>query len=90
METQEPPKIEFPCADYPIKILGESGSVLHALVIEVMETYVDDFDTDCIKVKDSRNGRYQSISVSITATGEPQLRAINDALRSNPVTKMVM
>lgn len=90
MATPEPPKIEFPCPDYPIKVLGDAGTELHALVIEVMEQHAPGFDASCIRIKDSRNGRYQSISISITATGEPQLRAINDALRLNPITKMVM
>lgn len=90
MTTQEPPKIEFPCPDYPIKILGEAGAELHALVLEVMELHAPDFDATCIRIKDSSKGRYQSITVTIIATGEPQLRAIHEALRENPITKMVM
>jgi uncharacterized protein len=90
MADPKPPKIEFPCHDYPIKVLGDAGEELQQLVIEVMERHAPDFDQTCLKVRDSRNGRYQSFTVCITATGEDQLRAINDDLRASPLTKMVI
>lgn len=90
MAEPKAPKIEFPCPDYPIKVLGDSGEALKNLVIEVMQRHAPDFDQNTLRVRDSRNGRYQSYTVCITATGEDQLRAINDDLRANPLTKMVM
>lgn len=85
-----PPKIEFPCKDYPIKILGDSGQELHEWVIEVMERHAPGFDQTQISVKDSRNGRYQSLTVKITATGEAQLKTIHEELSASSCTKMVM
>lgn len=90
MSEQQPPKIEFPCPDYPIKVLGDAGNDLHTLVIEVMERHAPGFDQTRITVAESSQGRYQSLTVWITATGESQLRAINDDLRANKITKMVM
>ena len=90
MSDQKPPKIEFPCADYPIKILGDAGDTLHALVLEVIERHAPGFDQTRITVAESSKGRYQSITVWITATGEEQLRAIHTDLRVSPATKMVM
>lgn len=90
MSDQKPPKIEFPCADYPIKVLGDAGNLLHTLVIEVMERHAPDFDQTRITVAESSKGRYQSITVWITATGEDQLRAIHTDLRVSPATKMVL
>lgn len=87
---QQPPKIEFPCHDYPIKVLGEAGNELHALVIDVMERHAPGFDQTRITVAESSKGRFQSVTVWITATGEPQLRAINDDLRAHKITKMVI
>lgn len=90
MSEQEPPKIEFPCPDYPVKVLGDAGQELHSLVIEVMERHAPGFDQTRITIAESSKGRYQSLTVWITATGENQLRAINDELRANKITKMVM
>jgi putative lipoic acid-binding regulatory protein len=90
MSEQQPPKIEFPCADYPIKVLGDAGNELQTLVIEVVERHAPGFDRTRITVSQSSKGRFQSITVWITATGESQLRSINDELRFNKITKMVM
>lgn len=87
---QQPPIIEFPCHDYPIKVLGDAGQELHSLVLEVMERHAPGFDKTRITISESSKGRYQSLTVWITATGESQLRAINDELRANKITKMVM
>lgn len=90
MSDPQAPKIEFPCKDYPIKVLGDAGGELQQLVIEVMERHAPGFDETRMTIRDSRNGRYQSFTVWITATGEPQLRAIHEDLRSSRLTKMVM
>lgn len=90
MSEQQPPKIEFPCPDYLIKVLGDADSEMHSYVLEVIERHAPGFDQTRIKVTESSKGRYQSLTVWITATGEPQLRAINDDLRINKKIKMVM
>ncbi len=89
MTDQEAPKIEFPC-DYPIKVLGEAGSELHALVIEVMECHAPGFDQTKVTVRDSRKGNFQAITVTITATGERQLGNIFTDLKVSPLVKMVL
>lgn len=88
--NEQPPKIEFPCQDYPIKVVGDAGDALHQLVIEVMQRHAPGFDQTRISVRDSRHGRFQSLTVRITATGEPQLRAIHRDLQAHPATKMVI
>ncbi|WP_020208097.1 YbeD family protein [Gilvimarinus chinensis] len=90
MTQKTPPKIEFPCPDYPIKVLGEAGDVLQSLVIEVMTKHAPGFDPERITIKDSGKGRWQSVTVFITATGIEQLEAIHNDLRANPVTKIVL
>jgi putative lipoic acid-binding regulatory protein len=86
----EAPKIEFPCENYPIKVLGDAGPELHSLVIDVMERHAPGFDQARITVNQSSRGRFQSVTVWITATGEPQLRAIHEELRIHRSIKMVM
>lgn len=89
-DQQQPPKIEFPCADYPIKVMGDSGSQFHQFAVEVMTRHAPGLDQSRITVRDSRNGRYQSITFFITATGIDQLESLHTELRANTMTKMVL
>ncbi len=90
MSQQQPPKIEFPCENYPIKVLGEAGPELHTYVVEIMERHAPGFDQTRITVRESSKGRYHSVTVWITATGVEQLTAIHEDLRVNTNIKMVM
>lgn len=89
-DQPQPPKIEFPCPDYPIKVMGDAGEPLRALVVEVFERHAPDFDAAAIRVKDSSKGTYQSLTVCIEATGKPQLQAIFDDLKASKLVKMVL
>ena len=88
-ESQDPPKIEYPC-DYPIKVLGDSGIDLYTLVMTVMESYSPGFNKSKTTVKDSKNGTYQAITVTITATGTEQIQSLFDDLKVNPLVKIVL
>jgi uncharacterized protein len=88
--TQEPPKIQFPCENYPIKVLGDSGTELHSYVIDIMERHSPGFDQTRITINESSKGKFQSVTVWITATGVDQLTAIHNDLRINRLIKMVM
>jgi putative lipoic acid-binding regulatory protein len=85
----EAPKIEFPC-DYPIKVMGKAGNELHTFVLEVMESHSPGFDQTRITIRDSRNGNFQAITVTIIATGEPQLQAIFADLKVSPLVQIVL
>ncbi len=90
MAEKEAPKIEFPCEDYPIKVLGDASDEMVSLVNEVMTREAPGYDASRNQVKGSRNGRFQSITVWVTATGEPQLKRIHESLSASPMIKMVM
>lgn len=89
-QNQPPPKIEFPCPDYPIKVMGDSGPELRQLVIDVFTRHAADFNERSITVRDSSKGTFQSLTVTIEATGEAQLQAIFDDLKTNKMVKMVL
>jgi putative lipoic acid-binding regulatory protein len=84
------PKIEFPCANYPIKVIGEAGEGFADLVVEVILRHAPDLDSDTLIVRDSRTGRFLSVQVSITATGVEQLQAIHNDLRATGRVHMVL
>ena len=90
MTNQEPPKIEFPCEDYPIKVLGDANDSFRSDVLSVMDKHAPGYDPAKVTVKDSRNGRFNSITVFICATGVPQLEDIFEDLKKLPQTKMVL
>ena len=89
MAEPEAPKIEFPC-DYPIKVMGEAQPELHEHVLLVMSTHAPGFDHSKITTRDSSKGRWQSITLTITATGKPQLSAIFEHLKTSSRVKMVL
>ena len=75
MKNQQPPVIEFPCEDYPIKIMGDAHREMYQFVIETIEIHAPGFDRNKISIKTSSKGRFQSVTVYITATGVDQLES---------------
>lgn len=84
------PKIEFPCARYPIKIIGEAGDGFTDTVVEVIQRHAADFDSTTLTIRDSKNGRFLAVQVLITATGVDQLQAIHTDLRATGRVHMVL
>ena len=83
------PKIEFPC-QYPIKVIGDAGEDFSATVVEVIRRHAPDFDETTLVARDSRNGRFLSVQVLITATSVEQLQAIHVDLRATGRVHMVL
>jgi uncharacterized protein len=83
------PKIEFPCA-YPIKVLGNKCEDFWNHVILVMERHAHGFDYQSVTSRDSRKGNYQALTLTITATGEDQLKAIFADLKTSALVKLVL
>ena len=90
MTAQDPPKIEFPCEDYPIKVMGDANTEMHDFVLATTEIFAPGFDRTKVSVKKSGKGRFQSLTLYITATGVDQLQAYHSALVANPAIKMVL
>lgn len=89
MSLPSPPKIEFPCA-YPIKVMGSACVEFREHVLNVMVRHDESLDIDEVKIRDSRNGRYQSLTVVISARGEEHLEAIFRDLKESPHVRMVL
>jgi len=88
-EAPEAPKIEFPCA-YPIKVLGYACEEFREHVLTVMARHASGFDSSAVVVRDSGKGRFQSVTVTITATGVPQLEAIFADLKLSKHVQLVL
>lgn len=71
--------LQFPC-DFPIKAMGRSAADFQALVIALISRHAPDLDPAAVRVQASRNGRYQSITLTIRAHSRAQLDAIYQEL----------
>ena len=82
-------KIEFPCVDYPIKVIGDTGVGFTDAVIEILSKHAT-IDLCTLAERQSSNGKYTTVQLHIVATGEDQLRDINSALRATGIVHMVL
>ncbi len=83
------PVIEFPCENYPIKVLGDAHVEFQSQVLEVLAKHAE-ICAAPLPAKPSRNGRFVSLTVKIVATGEPQLRTLHEELKALSIVKMVL
>lgn len=86
----EPPKIEYPCPNYPVKVLGEAGDDYESFVVDIMRVHAPDVDVERIKINHSSNGRFTSITFFITATSEQQLKDLHEDFIRHDRIKMVL
>ena len=87
MTTQQPPKIEFPCP-YPLKVVGNAAPDFAEFVVEVVSRHGE--VEERIEVIPSSNGRFQSVRITIIATGETQLKALHAELKVSGRVHMVI
>ena len=79
-EDEESP-LKFPC-EFPIKAMGRATPELEIAVLEIMNRHVPDLGEGSVKTRESRNGNYLSITVTIQARSRDQLDAIYMELTS--------
>lgn len=72
--TVESP-LTFPC-EFPIKAMGKGDDDLQSLVIDIIRIHAPEVDVTQARTTASRNGRFQSVTVTIHATSRTQLDAI--------------
>jgi putative lipoic acid-binding regulatory protein len=85
----EPPRIEFPC-DYPIKVIGEVSDDGIGEIVAIVRQHAPEVTPDQVSIRDSRNGNFRSVRVTIVATGEEQLRVLHEALIALPNVRLVL
>ena len=83
------PKIEVP-RQYPIKVIGTAADDFAEVICEVVEKHAPGVDTTTIDIKDSKNGRFLSLRLVITATGQDQLEALHRDLKATGRVHMVL
>lgn len=81
--------IEFPC-EFPIKMMGRDSSEFRAMVRSIVEEYVGAVENSRVQSAVSRNGRFVSVTVTITATSQRQLDDIYRAATTNDDVLMAL
>ncbi len=89
MSDQQSPRIEFPC-DYPIKIVGENRADFITKVVEVTRRHAPEVTLAQVRVRNSREGNYASVTITIRATGEAQLKRLHADLQTYAAVRLVL
>jgi uncharacterized protein len=94
-DAPDAPKIEFPCKNYVVKVIGENSDAFKAFALAKMfelcplDKNEHQFAKK-MKANVSGKGTFMSISFYITAEGIDHLQTVNDELKKDKRTKVVM
>ena len=81
--------IEYP-SRFPIKVMGvKADGFVHAITTIARE-FDPSFDASTVELRDSREGKYLGITITITATSRQQLDDLYRALTAHPLVKVVL
>jgi putative lipoic acid-binding regulatory protein len=81
--------LQFPCS-FPLKAFGEDTPEFAASVREIVARHVPGLGDAAFSRRQSREGRYVSITVTFTAESREQLDAIYRELSENPRVLMAL
>lgn len=89
MDEEKPVKLEYPCP-YPITVMGLQEDGFVDCVVEVVQRHDPQFAADAVTSRESRNGKYLSVKVTINATGPEHIEALFNDLKATGRVVMVL
>jgi len=75
--------LEFPC-HFPIKAMGRNVPDLDGIIVEIVRRHVDDLHEGAVTTKESKGGKFISVTVNIEAQSKAQLDAIYTDINACP------
>jgi putative lipoic acid-binding regulatory protein len=81
--------LEFPC-DFPIKLMGKHTDEFSLLVRALVEKHTGALDDGAIASSLSKNDRFVSITITITAQSKQQLDSIYQDATDHPDVLMAL
>jgi putative lipoic acid-binding regulatory protein len=81
--------LEFPC-DFPIKLMGKNTDEFAALAKSLVEQHAGTVDDNAIKSSVSKNNRFVSLTITITAHNKQQLDSIYQDATDHPEVLMAL
>ena len=89
MTNEQETLLEFPC-DFPIKVMGPNTEEFEALIVGLARRHAPDLKDEAVKTRASRNGTYQSVTLTVRATSREQLDAIYYDITACEQVKMAL
>ena len=88
-EARRDSLIEYPSA-FPIKVMGaRQDGFVHA-VTEIARQFDPGFDAATVELRESGQGNYLGVTITVTATSREQLDELYRPLTSHPMVKVVL
>jgi hypothetical protein len=81
--------LTFPC-DFPLKIMGRAEPDFDSLVVEIVLRHVGNVREGAISVRESRGGKYLSVTVTVQAESQDQLDGLYRELSAHERILMVL
>ncbi len=81
--------MEFPC-DFPIKMMGKDSPEFIATARSLVEKHAGPIDDAAVKTAQSGNGKYVSVTVTISASSRQQLDDIYQDLTAHDDVLMAL
>jgi uncharacterized protein len=81
--------LEFPC-DFPLKVMGRREAGFRELVVALVERHVGRVDEERVRLRESRDGNFVSLTVLVRTESQAQLDAIYTALSEHDQVLMVL
>lgn len=81
--------LTFPC-EFPIKAMGLKHPRFVQNVLEVVLRFAPDFPPQSVELRPSSQGKYLSVTCTITAISLDQVQQIYTALKEHPDVAIVL
>lgn len=81
--------IEYP-SRFPIKVMGAKvEGFVHAVTV-IARQFDPDFDAASVELRDSKQGNYLGVTITVTVTSREQLDELYRTLSTHPMVKVVL
>lgn len=81
--------IEYP-SRFPIKVMGvKAEGFVHAVTL-IARQFDPAFDAASVELRDSKQGNYLGITITVTVTSREQLDELYRTLSTHPMVKVVL
>ncbi len=88
-ELEHDTPFEFPC-QFPVKAMGKNIPNIEAIVVEIVRRHVSDLSASAVKTRESKGGKYISVTITVEAQSKAQLDAVYMDLTACPDVLITM
>jgi uncharacterized protein len=81
--------LEFPCA-FPLKVMGRKDPGFQELVVSLVEPHAGSVDPASIRTRESRDGNFIAVTLTLHVASQAQLDDIYGALSGHDQVLMVL